>query len=153
MWIDVKKVVAKVVEMDIDKLGATFMAEQFEENGPGIYIVYGKNPRRSAVTVYETFEQAEDEAWELLRHYASDPLHTRDSRYNSPPIRIVEARSRDEALKCERDDQGHGHVWWEVWWQDGVRQGPAVYGPAVDPRQAKLSFGKRKKRKAFKRKP
>ena len=143
MWIDVKKVVAKVADTDIDLLGATYVAEQFEENGPGIYIVYGKNPRRSAETVYETFEQSEDEVGELLRHYASDSY--------SPPIRIVEARSRDEALKCERDDQGHGHVWWEVWWQDGVQQGPAVYGPAVDSRQAALSFGSPKRRK--KRKP
>jgi hypothetical protein len=128
MWIDVKRVLPKVAEADIEALDATYVAERFEENGPGLYIVHGKNPRRSDETVYEDFGQAEGEAWELLRYYASRP--------SSPPVQIMEARSRDEALA------GKGHVWWS----DGVQ-----HGPSVDLRQAALSFGKQEKRKSSKR--
>jgi len=121
MWIDVKKVVerGKITESDIDELGATFATEEFDDNGPGLYIVHGSRPRHSEETRFDDFDSSEDSAHEVMAWYRENT----DGKF--PSIQVIEARSREDAVA------GRGHVWW----QDGVRR-----GPAVDPRQAGFSF-------------
>ena len=132
MWVDLKRTIDKgVLESDLNELGATYVEDEFDDNGPGLYIVHGERPRRSEETVFESFEEAESEASEILRHYLQQ------GKAVVPPVAILEARSRADAL------EGKGHVWWI----DGVQ-----HGPSVDPRQTALSFDRSKKhRKSSKR--
>lgn len=72
---------------------------------------------------HDTFEKAEDAAWEYLRSAEHKRLRKECELegVKCPPVRIIESKNNSLAL------QGKGHVWWI----DGVRQ-----GPPIDPRQA-----------------
>lgn len=120
MCIDIKRLIerGKITEAEIDELGATYVAEEFEEDGPGFYILHGNRPRRSEDAVFASFEIAEPEGWAVYNWYLSE-----NANVVPHPVEIVEARSRAEALA------GRGHVWWV----DGV-----THGPSVDPRQLPL---------------
>lgn len=74
---------------------------------------------------HNTFEKAEDAAWEYLRSAEHKRLQEECvlEGVKCPPVRIIESKNNSLAL------QGKGHVWWI----DGVRK-----GPPVDPRQAGL---------------
>ena len=98
-----------------------------DDNEPGFYIV-PHHYLDEAAGPFDTFEQAEDAAWECLR----SPEHKRlmeecDAEgMHCPPVRIIESRNSAQAL------QGKGYVWWI----DGRQK-----GPPVDPRQASFANG------------
>ena len=121
-YINVKRVVArgKITEEDLDALGATYLQEKYDHNGPGFYIAHGARPRRSEEKVYKSFKAAEEDAFDVYNSYDHDE--------NTPQTIVIEARSRADALA------GKGHAWWI----DGLTR-----GPAVDPRQLALPLRKR----------
>jgi hypothetical protein len=98
-----------------------------DDEEPGFYIV----PHRyldEAAGPYDTFEQAEDAAWEYLRSRDDQKLQEECAAewVPCPPTRIIESRNSTQAL------QGKGYVWWI----DGLRK-----GPPVDPRQSSFTNG------------
>ena len=89
---------------------------------PGFYITPYKY-LDDADGPHDTFEKAEDAAWEYLRSAEHRRLQHECvlEGVKCPPVRIIESKNNSSAL------QGKGHVWWI----DGIRK-----GPPIDPRQA-----------------
>ena len=98
-----------------------------DDNEPGFYIVPHKYLDEAAGP-FDTFEQAEDAAWECLRSREHRQLQEECASEGvpCPPVRIVESQNSAQAL------QGKGYVWWI----DGQRK-----GPPVDPRQTGFTDG------------
>ena len=98
-----------------------------DDNEPGFYIV----PHRyldEAAGPYDTFEQAENAAWEYLRSRDDQKLQEECAAewVQCPPVRIIESQNSTQAL------QGKGYVWWI----NGQQK-----GPPVDPRQSSFTNG------------
>ena len=98
-----------------------------DDNEPGFYIVPHKYLDEAAGP-FDTFEQAEDAAWDCLRSREHRQLleECASEGVPCPPVRIVESQNSAQAL------QGKGYVWWI----DGQRK-----GPPVDPRQTGFTNG------------
>lgn len=98
-----------------------------ELDGPGFYIVPGKDPWK-AVGPYDAEDVLSDRDTlsERIEDEASARFQANRKKGLTQPTVIIEAHDRLSAL------QGRGHVWWI----DGLRK-----GLPVDPRQAALPFG------------
>ena len=98
-----------------------------DDNEPGFYIVPHKYLDEAAGP-FDTFEQAEDAAWECLRSREHRQLQEECAAEGvpCPPVRIVESQNSAQTL------QGKGYVWWI----DGKRK-----GPPIDPRQTGFTNG------------
>ena len=96
-----------------------------DDNEPGFYIVPHKYLDEAAGP-FDTFEQAEDAAWECLRSREHRQLQEECASEGvpCPPVRIVESQNSAQAL------QGKGYVWWI----DGKRK-----GPPIDPKQTSFT--------------
>jgi hypothetical protein len=97
-----------------------------DDQEPGFYIV-PHHYLDEASGPFDTFEQAEDAAWECLRSREHRLLQEecKAEGVHCPPTRIIESRNSVQAL------QGKGYVWWV----DGKQK-----GPPVDPRQTGFSY-------------
>jgi hypothetical protein len=114
-------------ERNIGKVVWNSAQSSDDDEEPGFYIV----PHRyldEAAGPYDTFEQAENAAWEYLRSRDDQKLQEECAAewVQCPPVRIIESQNSTQAL------QGKG---W-VWWIDGQQK-----GPPVDPRQASFANG------------
>ena len=98
-----------------------------DDDEPGFYIV-PHHYLDEASGPFDTFEQAEDAAWECLRSREHQRLQEECAAEGiaCPPVRIVESKNSAQAL------QGKGRVWWI----DGKQK-----GPPVDPRQTGFTDG------------
>ena len=97
------------------------------DDEPGFYIV-PHHYLDEASGPFDTFEQAEDAAWECLRSREHQRLQEECAAEGiaCPPVRIIESKNSAQAL------QGKGHVWWI---------GGKQKGPPVDPRQTGFADG------------
>ena len=98
-----------------------------EDEEPGFYIVPHKYLDEAAGP-FDTFELAEEAAWEYLRSRECRQLQEEcaTAEVPCPPVTIVESKNSARAL------QGKGHVWWI----DGKRK-----GAPIDPRQTGFANG------------
>ena len=98
-----------------------------EDDEPGFYIVPHKYLDEAAGP-FDTFELAEEAAWECLRSREHLQLQKECTLEGvlCPPVLIIESKNSAQAL------QRKGHVWWI----DGKRK-----GSPVDPRQIGFANG------------
>ena len=98
-----------------------------DDEEPGFYIV-PHGYLDEAAGPFDTFEQAEDAAWECLRSREHQRLQEECAAEGiaCPPVRIIESKNSAQVL------QGKGHVWWI---------GGKQKGPPVDPRQTGFTDG------------
>ena len=98
-----------------------------DDNEPGFYVVPHKYLDEAAGP-FDTFDQAEEAAWECLRSREQRQLQEECAAegVTCPPVRIIESKNSALAL------QGRG----PVWWIDGKQK-----GPPVDPRQTGFTAG------------
>ena len=114
-------------ERNIGKVVWNSAQSSDDDEEPGFYIV-PHHYLDEAAGPFDTFEQAEDAAWECLR----SPEHRRLQEecaaegVHCPPTRIIESQNSTQAL------QGRGYVWWI----DGRQK-----GPPADPRQTGFTNG------------
>ena len=98
-----------------------------DDHEPGFYIV-PHHYLDEAAGPFDTFDQAEEAAWECLRSREQRQLQEECAAegVTCPPVRIIESKNSALAL------QGRG----PVWWIDGKQK-----GPPVDPRQTGFTAG------------
>ena len=117
----------KIIYQPGNNKSALFGQVADDDNEPGFYIV-PHHYLDEAAGPFDTFDQAEEAAWECLRSREQRQLQEECAAegVTCPPVRIIESKNSALAL------QGRG----PVWWIDGKQK-----GPPVDPRQTGFTAG------------